>query len=393
MASTPPAKPLFRAFGELLDGHLRGGTRPDPNDRKAWTNEEFAGRISGRARDGMSAPNSVANWRNGKNLPEPETFEFILPKLFGPARPGAENSARDALRAAYTEALRLKSLRALKQAREPAGQTVVIAGPRMAFRRTPAPADLTAARDPDVQAAHARQVERMRGLVDIVRRRHNQLSDGWDDLLAAAERFLRAIDCPVEDLPHHLLDAYQESVSLAFLLEQDNRFRRHPEPGEQPLPAELGRKLGEAVTFAAQLLHEFPYVQRKDVHLRRFLRPDDLAASAAVADSARRVDLLPDIDLDLLRTVLDAAGRHGWQADKARDQAIGTIVNILLAGAGAALSPEVMAELKQRLDRFFRDAAPGIEFPVRRLRARCARGAALRHGAGRGEAAGRGSGA
>jgi len=332
MARKPAAEAPYAAFGALLDGHLRAGTRPDPDHREPWTNRAFAALMPARDADGTGASDrSVANWRKGTALPA--EIEPILRALFGPLRTDG-GAARATLRAAYDAARLARDRRTLEEAApDPAGESFIRRDDQLAMDRTPAESDAEAAAEPDVAEEHALAVEQLRALADLVARRHNQLTDAWADLLRTAQRALAAFDAPTGDLPGRLPQAYQATVLLGALLDQQRALTVRPEPGEAPLGADLARHLGNAVTAAAPLLRRFPSVVRRDARLRDFLRAEDVPAARTIAAAAREREVMPPEDRDLLRDMEAGAALPGTQGEKSRDRLVATMRNALLAGA------------------------------------------------------------
>ncbi|MFZ4411171.1 MAG: hypothetical protein ACOYOH_27775, partial [Paracraurococcus sp.] len=339
------------AFGVALKAHLFAlGTRPGGAEPAAWTAQEFADRIPGQKHGQQTAPRTVEYWLAGRTLPEPETFTSILLALFGPVPAGGE--ARQALRQLHEVARRAKTGQVLATApRDPAGEVAIGVGTLIGFDRAPAEDDVAAARDPGLEAELPGVIQAARELAGMAERRHNQLTDAFADLAGAAKRFLAAIDAPPAELPHRIRAAHQACVSLASLHDLEGLYQKTLEPGDTPLPADLRTKLGLVFVLAAPLLHHFPSVRRRDTALRRFLRPDDLDVSRALATSLEvRGDLVPDA-LDQIRGMLALAERPGPQGTKGQEQLIGTMLNILLfggasiAGASHGLTPELQARL------------------------------------------------
>jgi TGS domain/Leucine Rich repeats (2 copies) len=375
MDRKPLTEQSLAAFAALLSGHLDGGTRPGSGEGEPWTNTEFAEAVVGRTRANRRrqdttgvADTTVSAWRSGKSLPG--EIEPILRALFGPTKPeGGEK--REALRNAFGVARAWRAKRSLEAAQDPSGVTYVPRGSQFAIKRTPAKDDFAAAADQNVHAEHLEVVEAARGLVSLTERRRNQLSSpGWDDLLPTARRFLTSIDCRTESLPERLMTAYYACVSLGSLLDQDETYRKHPEDGEAPLSADLRRKLGDLVTFAAQLLHAFPYVATRDRRLQRFLNLDDIASAQLVTTFARDREVLWDPDQAVIDDILAASHRNGAQGDKAKEHLFVAISNLLLASASAKLDgarTHERLDLNKRLDEFFAVATEAIEPIVRML--------------------------
>jgi hypothetical protein len=362
MASKLAADPLVAAFAASFDQHLSSGTRPGDPAGEPWTNAEFAQAVVGRARPNRRrqeipgvADTTVSAWRTGKALPN--EISPILRALFGPFKaPGDED--RSKLRNLFAEAakVRLRSRRVLDAAQNPSGLTYVPHGSQLAINRAPAKGDVDTAADPAVQAEHLEVLAAALGLDALIVRRHNELSSpGWDDLLPTAQRFIAAIKCPTEQLPERLPAAYYACVSLASLFEQDDAYRSRTEDGESPLPADLRRRLGDLVTFSAQLLHAFPYVGARDRRLRRFIGTNEISSAHAVARGVDQSDLLPEPDLEVLKDIILSSKRSGIQSEKAKEHFITAISNLIIAGAAMKLDHRTLdgRTRAERIDNLF----------------------------------------
>lgn len=387
MARKRPPNPLFSGFARLLDHHLRSGTRPDPNNREPWTNPAFAALMPGRPRaktksDGSTgaAENTVANWRNGIALPG--EIEPILRALFGPLRPDGGDD-RTALRAAFDAARRAQDGRILRDApRLSAGEISVAAGDRIGFDRAPAADDIAAAREPHVPAQHPGVIRAAQEFAAMAERRHNQVSDAFNDLPAIARALLAAIDCDTSELPHRLAAASQALDRLAGKLELDGIYRKDgPDEGEKPLPADMRVTLGVLITQATRLLHAFPFVRRFSTPLAGSLPADYVDTSRALAAHLdEKGDLTPDA-WERLQEIIRSADSRGDQGDKGRDQLVATIINNLFFGGAVFMSPggDESPELRRRVLTLFRERRDLIE----RLAAGASKpvAAALRHAA------------
>lgn len=87
------------SFAALLTWHLTNGTRPRESRRKsglAWGNPDFAVAVGADERN-------VRNWKTGRVLPRPDSFDIILRELFGPQPEiGSPHFGwREQMRAAY----------------------------------------------------------------------------------------------------------------------------------------------------------------------------------------------------------------------------------------------------------------------------------------------------
>ena len=92
--------PKVGNFADLLDWHLKFGTRPDGSPTrpgKRWGNKEFADAVLAGAVDPESGSRNVRNWRRGRNLPQ--HLESVERALFGDNE--AYSHWRFDLRAAY----------------------------------------------------------------------------------------------------------------------------------------------------------------------------------------------------------------------------------------------------------------------------------------------------
>lgn len=326
----------FAAFGTMLDTHLRAGTRPDPSNREPWTDTAFAQTQTGRGTSLGVSPRSVANWRKGVVLPS--AIEPILTALFGPLRQtgGAE---RQALRTAYDEARKARDLRVISAAKpDPAGEIFQARGDHLAINRTPAPDDIAAATDPATQADHAGALALIRRLAALVERRGNSLTAAWDDLLPTTRSLLRILDGPTAALPEQAAMLHDLSIALGSLLEQDGLLRGlaaagRPEPGEDALPVDLRRLLGDAVTRLAVLTRAFPSNRQRDARVRDFWRPEDVPAAARASADAQAEAVIAAEDASVLQEIERAARRPGVQGTKAGGRLVTTMRNLVLAGA------------------------------------------------------------
>ena len=332
MARKPVVEAPFAAFGALLDGYLRAGRRPDPNNREHWTDVAFARVIPGRDADSAgSSPRSVANWRNGTALPS--EIEPILRALFGPLRidGGAD---RETLRTVYVAARDARDGRILSAAEpDPVGEIFVPQGDKLGTPREVPEDDIAAADDPDVVQDHGPAIAQARALAELVARRDNQLSDGWGDLLTTARAMLAALDVPTADLPGRLGPAYHASVRLGSLLDQQMGWAKGAPEREKALDDLLARTLRDTVTLVAPMLRVFPGVRRRDGRLREFMRPEDWPAAQGAAREARAQEVAPDDDLDRIDDMAATGARSGAQGEKSRARLVGTMRNLLLAGA------------------------------------------------------------
>ncbi len=116
MARNLANRPALVQFAALLDGHLKGGTRPSTATGEPWKNVEFAQEVVSprEFKENFSAAvnsaqventvsdRSVANWRKGSSLPA--AIEPILRALFGPPSSQTHSEARTALRDAFIAA-------------------------------------------------------------------------------------------------------------------------------------------------------------------------------------------------------------------------------------------------------------------------------------------------
>ncbi len=364
------------AFAAMLDQHLRAGTRPGlpKGQGEPWRNGEFAEAIGTRQRSDSRrrglpgvADTTVSSWRRGKALPG--EIEPILRALFGPLRSDG-GEARQALRTAFLAAQEAKDKRDLLEDQSPAGLVFVPQGKGLAINRTPAPGDAAVADDPQVQAEHEAVREEARAFVALVRRRgNNPLSPGWDDLLPTAERLHEAMACETGRLPERLVAAYQACLSLASFFDLDEDYRARAEEGETPLPADMRRRLGDLVTFAAELLHRFPYVQDRDRRLHRSRRPYMLDASRKLMRAVQERGILPSDDASVVSEAVAVTARTGEQAGKAADQLVESTANLIRAGAAARYRPDgdVECARAERIDSLFDATRPELEVLMRRL--------------------------
>ncbi len=100
----PPTSEL-RAFAELLDGHLRRGTRPGTSQCLPWTNREFAEKLEpleANADGDNASENTVSNWCNARATPR--SVAPIVQALFGGTDQEPHHSDCAILCAAYAAA-------------------------------------------------------------------------------------------------------------------------------------------------------------------------------------------------------------------------------------------------------------------------------------------------
>lgn len=256
MSRSPVAASPLAAFADLLDGHIRAGTRPNAADSRPWTNEELAALIPGRAADGRTAANSIANWRKGRTLPGYDAFEAMLRVLFGN---DLEKPAPVALREAYGRA-RLPIDRATLEAapREADAVDFEVSGPRL-VPVLAAASDAEAAAEPAIARRLATAQRRLRALLDVIGARLDNYR-AWAELPRVARDALAAAEGPVEGLPERLIDLYDNTVSLGSFVDQDNALGNQPDASDFPLDADIRRALADYLGIAAPLLRHFPSV-------------------------------------------------------------------------------------------------------------------------------------
>ena len=322
MGRNPGRDPPFAAFGALLDRHLRAGTRPDPNNSEPWTDTAFAKAIPGRDADSQgSSPRRVANWRKGTSLPN--AIEPILRALFGPIRSDG-GADREQLRDAYDRA-RLADNRATIEAAplEPDAVDYIEAGARLVLVAGAA-SDAEAAADPAIARRLATVIERLHDLLEIVGARlDNQRA--WRLLPRRAQRALDAADRPIADLPSHLIDLYDNTVSLGSFIAQDDALGSDPEAFDLPLDHDIRRAVVDYLAVAAPWLRGFPSVLAWDSARQDFLsRPELFEPVRASLDAARgffgvaaTARALSPEDAERGALPLETAARPGVLAEKA----------------------------------------------------------------------------
>ncbi|NGM19472.1 leucine-rich repeat domain-containing protein [Roseomonas stagni] len=309
-----------RAFHELLAGHLDAGTRPGlkPGAVGAkWTAVSFGKAVSFEDR-------TIRNWRNASTLPDSEALAFILAALFGDD--AALRADRAALQEAWDAAQRRRLERTPQQA---SGLRFRVEGEQFVSDATPDPNDAAAARDAAVrqQFEIVRQsVAKLRGLVE---RRHNSLTPYWDDLLPSVTAIERRLSGPIEALLPNMSWFYNEAIAIGSLLEQQASLLARAEEGENPLPGDLHRVLGDMVGALALLVRGFPSNRERDAQFAMFWDRDAVTAARAV--KAMAAGLLAAPEAALLDAVERTAERPSVQGDKAKGSLIASIGNLALA--------------------------------------------------------------
>lgn len=83
MQATPDPNWTFR---QLLDWHVRRGTRPAGSPQSVgvpWENKEFARAVGAKSTESEKNERTIRNWRNGDTLPGSADLHGILQALFG----------------------------------------------------------------------------------------------------------------------------------------------------------------------------------------------------------------------------------------------------------------------------------------------------------------------
>ncbi len=226
---------------------------------------------------------------------------------------------------------------------EPAGERFVWRGAGFALDRTPDASDAAVAAGAAFAQDHAEAIKIADRLAGLVARRHNALTGAWDDLGPTVARFLAAIRPPTAELPAHAAAMFQAAEGLGSLLEQDDALRETPEAGEQPLPGDLRRLLGQAVTAAAVLVYALPSNQRRGGRLAAFWNADSVEAAKPVLKVAQDRAGLPEADVSHLRDLERHAARAGRQGEKARGRLVATARNWLLKVGALVVLPGAMS--------------------------------------------------
>ncbi|TDG30641.1 hypothetical protein E2C05_13725 [Paracraurococcus ruber] len=321
MARNPAPDPRRAEFAALFDGHLRAGTRPDPDHREPWSNAAFARAMPGRGTTTGVSDRSVANWRRGHALPA--EIEPILRLLFGPLRADG-GEARIALRAAW-ERPRMgeAAARIAAEPPEPDAVTWVEDGDRLAIAPG-AETDAAASADPAVARRHRGVVERLQDLVEAIGQRlDNQRA--WKGLARAARRALAAAEVPTAELPDVLVDLYDNIVSMGGFVTLDDALAADPAALDPALDPDIRRALADCLAVAAPWLRSFPSALQWDSGRRDFLaRPElfepvraTLPLARQVLEAARAEGAISAEDAARAALPLDTADLPGMQGEKA----------------------------------------------------------------------------
>jgi formylglycine-generating enzyme required for sulfatase activity len=207
------------------------------------------------------------------------------------------------------------------------------------------PTDAAAAADPAIAQRHRNVLERLRDLVETLGDRlDNQRA--WRGLARAARRALTAADRPTADLPGALVDLYDNIVSLASFVGQDDRIGADPGANDPPMEPDIRRALLDSLAIAAPWLRGFPSVLAWDGDRRDFLARLELfepihqalPAARRFLEAAGETGTLPLEDVVRAALPLDTAERGGVQGEKAGYRGHGNALGLATRCAAAVVA-------------------------------------------------------
>jgi hypothetical protein len=200
--------------------------------------------------------------------------------------------------------------------------------------------DILAAADPLTDQLHDGVRRRARDFSTIAKRVDNQF--GWKGLGEAAERFSKAVNRPIADVPAHIGTIYETIVALGSFLDLDARLRTGTYASDaDPLDLEVQRAFSDLIRSAAPWVRRFPTARTLDDETGAFLTRKDLyEPAAAVISAAEATEIISEDDAKLLLSIIEAAKRGDYQGQKAGARGIFSSTNLVTAMA-VILSLEV----------------------------------------------------
>jgi Leucine-rich repeat (LRR) protein len=323
------------AFAATLTRLMAFGQAPTPAaKRKRWTDDGLAGDLAKLG--GSASPRAVANWRQGKYLPE--TVDPLIAAFFG--APPKDATAAAAFREAYDRAQAEKTGSVFAEAKLP-GLQWTRRGDQLTFQAGE-PSDAAAAQDRNRRQLQTAVAEHAKDLAERAAARAAQYGnmETWKKLPPDAAAFAAFIALPPEEIADHLGEGYAACLLLGRLANTDDDSRRGAGLPDPPLDRDLRDGLIDVLRLAAPWLRGFPLVAGWDDDAGKLLARQLPSRESVeiIIRSARNEGAIANPEADALFALVRAGDARSPPsagppdlAEKAARLSAGGVTNLMLS--------------------------------------------------------------